>query len=176
LLLFGKFGAIRRVFPMTRIDYIRVDGKEWVRDPDERFQSVDILGPLVKSIPRAISAILDDIPKGVSARARFGPAAGTPPDSRSAIREAVVNAVMHRGYRQKSSTQIIRYSNRLEIRNPGHSLKPDDRLGEPGSITRNEKIAGVLQDARYAETKGSGIRGDPRGHGAGQSQPADIRI
>lgn len=77
---------------------------------------------------------------------------------RKAIREAVVNAVMHRSYRRHQPVQIIRYSNRLEIRNPGVSLKPDDRLGEPGSMARNPKIAAVLHETDYAETKGSGIR------------------
>jgi ATP-dependent DNA helicase RecG len=54
--------------------------------------------------------------------------------------------------------QIIRYSNRIEIRNPGHSLKPLEKLGEPGSKTRNPSIAAVLHDTKYAETKGSGIK------------------
>src|SRR2546421_8057446 len=49
--------------------------------------------------------------------------------------------------------QIIRYSNRLEIRNPGHSLVPDDRLGQPGSLPRNEKIAAAMHEIGLAETK-----------------------
>jgi ATP-dependent DNA helicase RecG len=54
--------------------------------------------------------------------------------------------------------QIIRYSNRLEIRNPGYSLIPEEQLGEPGSKTRNPKLAGVLRDVGYAENRGTGIR------------------
>ncbi|MEI2577502.1 ATP-binding protein [Scytonema sp. PRP1] len=77
---------------------------------------------------------------------------------RTVIREAIVNALMHRNYRIRQPVQIIRFSNRLEIRNPGHSLKPFDSLGEPGSIARNEKIAAVLHDVGIAETKGTGIR------------------
>lgn len=74
------------------------------------------------------------------------------------IREAVVNAVMHRSYRIHGATQIIRYANRLEIRNPGHSIKAEEQLGEPGSETRNPRIAAVLHEVNIAETKGSGIR------------------
>src|SRR6185295_6288189 len=74
------------------------------------------------------------------------------------IREALVNALMHRSYRSHSPVQIIRYANRLEIRNPGFSLKSPDHLGEPGSQPRNPKIAAVLHETRFAETKGSGIR------------------
>jgi len=74
------------------------------------------------------------------------------------VREAVVNAAMHRNYQVPQPIQIIRYSNRLEVRNPGYSLKPEEQLGEPGSITRNSTIAAVLHETDFAETKGSGIR------------------
>ncbi len=158
LMLFGKHSALRRLFPMVRVDYIRVPGREWVPTPDERFDSIDMLGPLFKTIPRAINAILDDIPKAFHLPADSDQRQDIPLLPRMAVREAVVNAVMHRSYRQRQPIQIIRYSNRLELRNPGHSLVPDDRLGEPGSVTRNEKIAAVLHETNYAETKGSGIR------------------
>ncbi|WP_347505502.1 ATP-binding protein [Pseudomonas anguilliseptica] len=52
----------------------------------------------------------------------------------------------------------MRYSNRLEIRNAGYSLKPTALLGEMGSLLRNPIIAGVLYDLDFAETKGTGIR------------------
>lgn len=158
LLLFAKRQVLRRHFPLLRIDYIRVPGREWVRDPDHRFDTVEILDPLMLSVPRVINTILDDIPTAFTLPAGSSRRKDIPLIPRTAIREAVVNAVMHRSYRQKSPVQIIRYANRLEIRNPGHSLVPDERLGEPGSVTRNEKIAAVLHETRYAETKGSGIR------------------
>lgn len=158
ILLFGKRAAIRRVFPLMRLDYIRVPGREWVRDPESRFDTVEILDPILTALPRAVNAILDDIPKAFQLPTGALQRRDVPLVPQAAIREAMVNAVMHRSYRHKSPIQIIRYANRLEIRNPGHSLVPDDRLGEPGSITRNEKIAAVLHETRFAETKGSGIR------------------
>ncbi len=158
VLLFGKRQAIRRVFPLMRVDYIRVPGREWVRNPESRFDTVEILDPIMLALPRALNTVLDDIPKAFHLPANSVRRQDVPLLPRTAIREAIVNAVMHRSYRHKSPVQIIRYANRLEIRNPGHSLVPDERLGEPGSITRNEKIAAVLHETRYAETKGSGIR------------------
>ena len=65
---------------------------------------------------------------------------------------------MHRSYRIHGAVQIIRYANRIEIRNPGHSLKAEEKLGDPGSETRNPHIAAVLHEVNLAETKGSGIR------------------
>lgn len=53
-----------------------------------------------------------------------------------------------------SPIQIIRYSNRIEILNPGYSLKDMDSLGTPGSRLRNPAIAAVLHELNWAETKG----------------------
>lgn len=44
-------------------------------------------------------------------------------------------------YRSYSPVQIIRYANRLEIHNPGFSLKSPELLGEPGSEPRNPRSA-----------------------------------
>ena len=78
--------------------------------------------------------------------------------SRKVIREALANAVMHRSYQDHSPIQIVRYSNRIEILNPGFSLKDMASLGTPGSRMRNPAIAAVLHEINWAETKGSGIR------------------
>lgn len=77
---------------------------------------------------------------------------------RVAVEQLNGKAVMHRSYRIHGAIQIIRYANRLEIRNPGHSIKAEEQLGEPGSETRNPRIAAVLHEVNIAETKGSGIR------------------
>jgi ATP-dependent DNA helicase RecG len=63
-MLFGKPVTLRRCFPMTRVDYIRVPGREWVPDPDRRFDTIELRDPLFRLIRRAQAAILDDLPKG----------------------------------------------------------------------------------------------------------------
>lgn len=158
LMLFGKQVALRRCFPMMRVDYIRVPGREWVPHPDRRFDTVDLRDPLPRLIRRAQAAILDDLPKGFALDEGELQRKDKPAIPLRVIREALVNALMHRSYRTHSPVQIIRYANRLEIRNPGFSLKSQDHLGEPGSHLRNPRIAAALYDTRLAETKGSGIR------------------
>lgn len=158
IMLFGKPQALRRLYPMTRADYIRVPGKEWVPDPERRFDSVEIRDYLFRAIRRALSAVLDDLPKSFGLAEGDSQRTDKPLIPQRVLREGIVNAVMHRSYRSHSPVQIIRYSNRIEIRNPGHSLKSPEHLGEPGSVPRNPKIAAVLLDTRFAETKGSGIR------------------
>lgn len=158
ILLFGSAQALRRLFPMMRVDCIRIPGTEWVKDPDRRWDTVEIRAPLIRAVQRARAAILDDLPKAFSLPAGEVQGKEIPYLPDRVIREVVANAVMHRSYRLNSPIQIIRYSNRLEIRSPGFSLKAQERLGEPGSEPRNPKIAAVFHEVNLAETKGSGIR------------------
>lgn len=158
ILLFGKQIALRRYFPMMRVDYLRVSGKKWIENPDNRFETIEIRRPLIETVRRIQTAIIEDLPKAFSLPEGSIQSKQTPALPQRAIREAIVNAAMHRSYRIHGAIQIIRYANRLEIRNPGHSLKAEEKLGEPGSETRNPIIAAVFHDLNIAETKGSGIR------------------
>jgi ATP-dependent DNA helicase RecG len=156
LLLFGSSKIQRSTFPMLRADYIRVPGNVWVQDPDERFTTIDMRGPLILVLYRLIEAINADLPKGFLLEDEVqATSTGLP---MKALREAIVNALMHRSYREHRPTQIIRYDNRIEIINPGFSLKSEEKLGLPGSETRNPFIAAVFHETNLAETKGSGIR------------------
>jgi ATP-dependent DNA helicase RecG len=157
LLLFGNSKIQRSTFPMLRADYIRVPGNVWVENPDERFTTIDMRGPLILVLYRLIEAINADLPKGFLLSEDDVQAASTGLPIK-ALREAIVNALMHRSYREHRPTQIIRYDNRIEIINPGFSLKSEEKLGLPGSETRNPFIAAVFHDTNLAETKGSGIR------------------
>lgn len=157
LLVFGKRQALRRFLPMVRVDYIRVPGNEWVEDPENRFTTLDMRGPLIELVQRTINTIADDLPKGFSLPEKELQAESIGLPDR-VLREAVVNAFIHRTYRENQPIQIIRYGNRIEIKNPGFSLKPEDQLGEPGSINRNPSIAAIFHETHLAETKGSGIR------------------
>jgi ATP-dependent DNA helicase RecG len=158
LLLFGTRMAMRRELPAVRVDYVRVTGKTWVSDPEKRFSTtVDMRGPLLQLVERAQAAVMDDLPKGFELPEGHVQA-DTPTLPARVLREAIVNALMHRSYRHHQPTQIIRYSNRIEIRNVGFSLKNEESLGEPGSALRNPHLAAVFHETNTAETKGSGIR------------------
>lgn len=159
ILVFGKASALRRLYPAHRVDYIRIPGKVWVQNPDAGFDSIDMRGPIVTIIGRLLAAVTDDLPKTlVIEDGMSGQRTETSVVPFRVLREAVVNALMHRSYETYQPIQIVRYSNRIEIKNPGYSLKSQDRFDEPGSFIRNPTIAAILHETRYAETKGSGIR------------------
>lgn len=133
-------------------------GTHWVDDPEQRFQSVDIRQPLMLALPKAEARVVDDLPKGFRLPEGELQSRQEPMPPRKVIREALANAVMHRSYQDHSPVQIVRYSNRIEILNPGFSLKDMASLGTPGSRLRNPAIAAVSHEINWAETKGSGVR------------------
>ena len=158
LLVFGKQMSLRRLVPSFRVDYIRISGNQWLADGDNRFeQTIDMRGPLILMVNKACSAVVDDLPKGFELK-KDSMQASTPAIlPNKVLREAIVNSYIHRSNRVNQPIQIIRYSNRIEIHNPGYSLKPQDDWGEPGSMLRNPRISEIFHDTNLAETKGTGI-------------------
>ena len=162
LLLFGTTSALGRYFPSTRVDYMRVNSRQWLGDAETRYEnSLELRESLLTAIPRLIDHIMADLPTRFQLPDGSDQRRDVPLVPREAIREIVVNALMHRTYGPNTAVRgplsIVRFSNRLEVQNPGYSLKPDDQLGERGSVPRNERIANVLHDLNLAETKGTGI-------------------
>ena len=159
LLLFGKPLSLRRLLPAVRLDYVRTTSTQWVEDPHNRFDtSLDMREPLLRLIPKAEAAILDDLPRHFRLKDGDLQRSDQPLLPYKVVREAVVNMVMHRDYSIHQPSIIVRYRNRIETLNAGYSLKAIELLGETGSILRNPILANVLYDLEFAEVKGTGIR------------------
>ncbi len=141
----------------ARVDYVITEGPEWIGDPSARHYSTDFREPLVTLLPRLHAQLMGDLPKLFGLEPGKLERTDTPTIPRSVIREALANALMHRDYRAGQPTLVIRYSNRLEFKNAGYSLKPFEDLGKPGSKQRNLIIAAVFHELKYAESKGTGI-------------------
>lgn len=79
---------------------------------------------------------------------------------RAAVAEAIVNAVAHRDYSSRGSVQVMLFTDRLEIVNPGH-LAPELSIPmlkiEHGSYPTNPKLAECLYQAGYIERFGTGL-------------------
>lgn len=79
-----------------------------------------------------------------------------------AVREAILNALVHRDYSihtEGMPIQIIMYEDRLEVRNPGglYGRIRIDQLGKVQPDTRNPVIANELKVLKITENRYSGI-------------------
>ncbi len=79
-----------------------------------------------------------------------------------AVREAILNALMHRDYSihtEGSPVRIVMYSDRLEIMNPGglYGRITLERLGKVHADTRNQTLTHILEVQKTAENRYSGI-------------------
>jgi ATP-dependent DNA helicase RecG len=79
---------------------------------------------------------------------------------REAIREAVINALVHRDWTRSVDIEIDVYSDRLEIISPGamqNSMTIDKMLAGQRS-PRNSLLVEVLRDYGYVDARGMGVR------------------
>ncbi len=79
-----------------------------------------------------------------------------------ALREIVINMIVHRDYRSPSNSIIKIFPDRIELYNPG-KLMPGvtvERLlrGDYLSVVRNKQIARIFKEANEIEQYGSGIK------------------
>jgi len=79
-----------------------------------------------------------------------------------AVREIVLNMIVHRDYRASSDSTIKIYHDRIEFFNPG-ALLPGITVetilsGKNPSAPRNKQIASIFKEAGMIEKYGSGIR------------------
>ncbi|MCI6008702.1 MAG: hypothetical protein MRZ48_01015 [Anaerostipes hadrus] len=79
-----------------------------------------------------------------------------------AIREAIINALVHRDYSihtEGKPIQIIMYEDRMEIHNPGgiYGRMKIDQLGKVQPDTRNPVLASALEVLNITENRYSGI-------------------
>ena len=79
-----------------------------------------------------------------------------------AIREIVINMIVHRDYRESSASVIKIFDDRIEFFNPGNlygGITVDDLLtGNYSSQARNKLIAGAFKEVGLIERYGSGIQ------------------
>lgn len=159
LILFGKPVALRRTFPMTRVDYIRVSGREWVPDPERRFDSLELRDPLFRLIRRVQAAILDDLPKA------FGLAEGdlqrkdSPIVPQRVIREAVVNALMHRSC--QPTGKMLGDDDSLSSNPEGLSSNPLSLSRDLGALSRDPNSLDKAEAERKTKLRQTLLAGLP---------------
>lgn len=116
-------------------------------------------GTVFNMVDRAVDFVLAGIARSVGTRAESTQAPvryEIPPE---VVTEAIVNAVAHRDYTENGSVQVMLFSDRLEVWNPGRlppPLTPAKLRGPHRSIPANPLLADGLYLTKYIERIGTG--------------------
>lgn len=114
--------------------------------PNLRKPPVTIRGPLIEQIDKAVRSVLDELVRGVTLLRSGFKARHAYPER--VVKEAIVNAVIHRDYRLNRDIFIRIFDNRIEIESPGvfpGSIN-ENNIAKAGSKARNPLIAGNLRE------------------------------
>ena len=127
------------------------------RGPELIYQDV-IEGDLFTQVDRTLDLLYTKYTRGlISYEGIYR--VETFPVPRKAMREAVINAVIHRDYARQTSTQIRVYDDRITIRNPAE-LPVDWRASTTGGMLsepHNPRVAHAFFRAGLIEAWGRGI-------------------
>lgn len=153
ILLFGKELVRDRVFPMASVSCARFAGTE----------KVNFLDRL--DIPSIIAAA-EEVPNFIRRNTRMGAVIkeirrkDIPEYPTVAVREGLLNALMHADYSYNLKIFVSIFDDRLEIRSPG-CLPPGmtiEGIKEGMSMPRNYTIARIFQVLGWVEQFGTGYR------------------
>jgi len=152
-------------FPQLCITAIVVPGKEIgeLGEMGERFlDNQRIEG----NIPQMLNTALKFVRRNMKTKTIIQPDAGTREDRTDypmiAVREAIINALVHRDYSihtEGMPIRILMFEDRMEIRNPGgiYGRIKVDQLGKVQPDTRNPVLASALEILGLTENRYSGI-------------------
>jgi len=163
ILLFGLYP--QALFPQLNIIAARIPRTEMgLADRDgQRFTDSK---RLQGSLPEMLEAAIDFLNRNMRTAIRIDPQTGKRADIPEypidAVREAVLNALVHRDYSihtENMPIQLIMFSDRIEIRNPGglYGRMTVDQLGKMPPDTRNPFLVTAMEALGYTENRYSGI-------------------
>lgn len=134
----------------TRAD-VRVfvyDGKSAVpgSTPNLRKEPKTLRGPLIDQIDRTVNVVMNELAQGVTLSSSGFRTRHVYPER--VVKEAIVNAVVHRDYRLKRDIVVRIFDDHLEVESPGLLPKgiTPATIHRTGSKTRNDLIAAHLRD------------------------------
>jgi len=154
VLLFGK--QPQRFLISSEVKCLHFHGTE-VSKPIPSYQIYK--GTVFDLVDQSLDFVLSKIACSVGTRAGGPTAPMNYEMPQEAVGEAIINAIAHRDYASNASVQVMLFSDRLEVWNPGQlppSLSPEALRAPHPSIPRNPLIAEPLFLTRYIEKAGTG--------------------
>jgi len=163
LLLFGLYP--QAYFPQLSINATCIPSKEMgvVDDMGNRFADTKhIEGTLTDMLKEALAFVRKNMRVATRIDAETGERVDIPQYPMDAVREAILNALVHRDYSfctEGMPIQLLMYSDRLEISNPGglYGRLTVDQLGKAQPDTRNPVLVTAMETLGETENRYSGI-------------------
>jgi len=151
ILLFGK--EPQRFFPDSFMICSRFAGLEG----RQALATLDCTGTLLEQYEEAYSFVLSKLNRSFTITGKVRQEKLEIPEE--AIREALINALIHRNYNINSTTKIAIFDNRVVILSPGGFPGPlsEKNLRSGLTYTRNFAIAKVFRELGFSERLGTGL-------------------
>lgn len=152
-------------FPQLCITAIAVPGKEIGQQGDEGERFSDNLR-IEGTIPEMLDEAISFVRRNMRTKTIIDPDTGKREDRTdypiTAVREALLNALVHRDYSihtEGMPIQLVLYEDRMELNNPGglYGRIKIDQLGKVQPDTRNPVLATALELMGITENRYSGI-------------------
>ena len=163
LLLFGLFP--QAFYPRLCISATRIPGRAMGETDSlgKRFTDTKrIEGTIPEMLDKALEFVRSNTPTSTVIDPQTGKRIDMPQYPMDAVREAVLNALVHRDYSiytESKPIQLNLYEDRMEIINPGglYGRLTVDQLGHVQPDTRNPVLATALEIMNQTENRYSGI-------------------
>jgi ATP-dependent DNA helicase RecG len=162
LMLFGEYP--QEFFPQLSVTAMVVQGKEVGELGNEGERFVDNKR-IEGTIPQMLEGTLAFVRRNMKVKTIItedGARADKPEYPIKAVREIILNSLIHRDYSMhtdRSPIRLVMYEDRLELENPGglYGRITVDDLGKVSADTRNPYMAGALEIMIDTENRFSGI-------------------
>lgn len=163
LLLFGLFP--QAVFPRLCINATHIPGKEMGETDEQGNRFLDskrIEGTLPEMLDAALDFVRTNTRTSIGIDSLTGKRVDLPQYPMDAVREAVLNSLVHRDYSIHTEgipIQLNLYEDRLELINPGgiYGRLSMNQLGRAQTDSRNPALVTALEVLRKTENRFSGI-------------------
>ena len=157
--------------PGSYIQYVRYDGTDLESDIlDERRFTGDLPTSL-RTLDAFVQTLFPSRPVPLSALQEQQ----VTPYPQWAIRELLMNAVMHRDYQSNAPIRFYQFSDRIEIQNPGGLYGAAADFPRQNDY-RNPKIAEAMKNLAYVNQFGRGIATVQAALHTNGNQPAEFDI
>lgn len=169
VILFGL--DVRRWLPGAYVQFLRIDGDSLAGDVvNDRELSGDLL-TVLRDLDAIIDAHLSQFPVPESVL-RERSVESFP---RVAVREIVMNAIMHRDYSSTAPLRITWFNDRIEIQSPGGLYGEVSSVNFPQQTSyRNPVIAEAMKNLGYVNRFGRGVLRAQHALESNGSDPAEF--